>query len=118
MKLNIHHVAVVVKDVEASQNFYRQVFGFESTRRLTEKTSANRGAWYKVGALELHLQERPEHVAKTDQHFALEVEDLDELVKRAEASGGKSEAAKLVDGFSKRRFIYDIDQNRIELLQR
>jgi catechol 2,3-dioxygenase-like lactoylglutathione lyase family enzyme len=118
MVSQIHHVAVVVRDVERAKEFYRKVFGLESIRRLTQSTSANRGAWFQVGAAELHLQERPEPVKKTDQHLAFITEKLEELVKLAEANGGRSEPAKLIEGFSGRWFIYDIDDNRIELLQK
>lgn len=114
----IHHVAVIVKDVERSKEFYRQVFGLETIRRLTEQISTNRGAWFQVGGTELHLQERPESVKKTEQHLAFVTDQLEEVVKRAEQNGGRSEAAKLVEGFSGRRFVYDLDDNRIELLQK
>lgn len=118
MLVEIHHVAVVVQNVEKSVEFYDRVFGFPHIKRLTEGVSKNRGAWYQVGQLELHLQERTEPAAKTEQHLAFLTTDLDELVRRVEASGGRSENAKLINGVSKRRFVYDIDDNRIELLQR
>lgn len=118
MKAFIHHVAVVVQNIEKSVEFYDRVFGFPHIKRLTEGVSKNRGAWYQVGELELHLQERTEPTAKTEQHVAFLTDDLDEIVRRVEQNGGRSEDAKLINGVSKRRFVYDLDSNRIELLQR
>lgn len=114
----IHHVALTVQDLEKSREFYAQAFGLAPIERLTARVSKNRGAWFRVGPLELHLQERKEAAEKTEQHLALLSTDLDELVKRVEKFGGRSEDAQLIEGFKKRRFVYDLDQNRIELLER
>lgn len=114
----INHIALVVKDVSKSKDFYKKVFSFPEKKRLTAGISANAGAWFQVGALELHLQEREEDLKKTDQHLALETTRFDEIQKRVIDAGGRIEEAKLIEGFSKRCFLYDIDQNRIELLQK
>ncbi|MGZ3710343.1 MAG: VOC family protein [Bdellovibrionota bacterium] len=113
----IHHVAVIVKDVDHAKEFYSQVFGFTPIKRLTESLSKNRGAWFQVGQLELHLQERTSPIEKTEQHFALATTHLDEIVRRVQRHGGRIQEAKLTEGFSKRCFVYDLDDNRIELLQ-
>lgn len=113
----LHHVAVTVQNVDRAKAFYEAVFELEPRRRLTERVSANRGAWYQLGELEVHLQERAEAQAKTEQHFALLTSDLDEVVRRVLKHGGRDENAKLIEGVSKRHFVYDLDDNRIELLQ-
>lgn len=111
-------MAVIVTNVDVSRAFYEKAFGLAPIPRLTESVSKNRGAWFRVGALELHLQERSDSVQKTEQHLALLTTDLEELVRRVEAHGGRSQEAKIIAGFKKRRFVYDPDDNRIELLQR
>lgn len=115
---SIHHVAVVVADVDKAAEFYRKVFEFPDRVRLTAKVSANRGAWFQVGELELHLQERVGETPKTEQHFALMTEHFEEIQKRAVNHGGRVEEAKLIEGIKKRCFVRDIDGNRIELLSR
>lgn len=119
MKLvkRIHHVALIVADVDKSKEFYSSVFGLEQIKRLTATISKNRGAWFQLADQELHLQEREGHVEKTEQHLALLTERLEEIVARVKAHGGRIQEAKLTEGFSKRCFVYDIDDNRIELLQ-
>jgi catechol 2,3-dioxygenase-like lactoylglutathione lyase family enzyme len=113
----IHHVAVIVADVEKSQEFYSSVFGLEPIKRLTATISKNRGAWFKLADQELHLQEREGHIDKTEQHLAFLTENFEEVVSRVKTHGGRYQEAKLTEGFSKRCFVYDIDDNRIELLQ-
>jgi catechol 2,3-dioxygenase-like lactoylglutathione lyase family enzyme len=115
---SIHHVAVIVADVEKATAFYRAVFEFPDRERLTARVSSNRGAWFQVGSMELHLQERPGETPKSEQHFALMTEHFEEIQKRALANGGGVEEAKLIEGIKKRCFIRDIDGNRIELLSR
>ena len=118
MPESIHHVAVVVKDIEKGAAFYRNVFGFGPLKRLTARISTHGGAWFQVGDLELHLQERKEDTQKTDQHFAMVTTRFDELLNNVLAQGGTWEEARLIEGYSKRCFIYDLDRNRIELLER
>jgi catechol 2,3-dioxygenase-like lactoylglutathione lyase family enzyme len=116
--LGIHHVALVVENLENSIEFFDKVFALPKINRLTAQVSSHRGAWYQIGSLELHLQERKERLAKTDQHFALMTDQFDEICASILRHGGRIEEAKLITGVSKRCFLYDLDNNRIELLQK
>ncbi len=118
MTTALHHVAVIVRNVEKAIEFYDGVFGFPHIERLTQSVSKNRGAWYRLGELELHLQERSQTCEKTEQHFALVTTEFDKIVDRVLQKGGRTEEAKLITGMRKRCFVYDIDDNRIELLER
>jgi catechol 2,3-dioxygenase-like lactoylglutathione lyase family enzyme len=118
MVLGLHHVAVIVRDVDAALKFYRGVFELPDRDRLTARVSSNRGAWFQLGALELHLQERVGDTPKTEQHFALLTDRFDEILARVRELGGRVEEAKLIEGVTKRCFVYDVDDNRIELLQK
>ena len=118
MKIAIHHVALIVQNVDIAKDFYRKVFEFPDRKRLTETISVHRGAWFQIGDLELHLQERTEETVKNEQHLAFITDQFDELVSRTIKFGGRFEEAKLIAGVKKRCFIYDIDNNRIELLEK
>lgn len=118
MVIGIHHVAVVVGDVAAAANFYRKVFELPDRKRLTAAVSSHGGAWFQIGALELHLQERKGTTPKTDQHFAIMTDKFEEICSRVRDCGGRVEDGKLIEGVSKRCFLFDPDNNRIELLQR
>ena len=118
MILGLHHVAVIVRDVDAALKFYRSVFELPDRERLTARVSSHRGAWFQLGPLELHLQERAGlDTPKTEQHFALLTDRFDEIQRRVREFGGRVEEARLIEGVSKRCFVYDVDDNRIELLQ-
>jgi catechol 2,3-dioxygenase-like lactoylglutathione lyase family enzyme len=118
MVMGIHHVAVIVADVAKAAGFYRTVFEFPDRKRLTAAVSSHGGAWFQVGGLELHLQERKGETPKSEQHFAMMTDRFDELCRRVLENGGRVEEARLIEGVSKRCFVYDLDQNRIELLQK
>jgi catechol 2,3-dioxygenase-like lactoylglutathione lyase family enzyme len=113
-----HHIAIEVTNVNRSREFWASVLGLQEIPRLTEGQSKYDGAWFRLGNLDLHLQERPAGGEKNGQHFALEVDNFDEVVGEAPAFGGKVEEAKMLSGFSKRCFLRDPDNNRIEILQR
>ncbi len=114
----IHHIAVVVTDLEKNKQFYHEVFGLPEIPR--EQTDAVRpqGAWFAMGAVELHLQYRETPQAKSDQHFAITVKDLESTCSKAAALGAKVVASKPLTGFSKRAFVYDFADNRIEVLEK
>lgn len=116
--MQIHHIAVVVKNTEIGANFYKNVLGLEPVKRLTEGQNSNKGAWFRMGNTELHLQERSADTPKTDQHFALITDRFEKVVELAPQFGGQVVESQPLDGFSKRSFIYDPDKNRIELLKK
>lgn len=118
MKPSAHHIAIEVTNVSRSREFLMALFGLEEIPRLTEGLSAYHGAWFRLGNLDLHLQERPKGSEKSGQHFALVVTNFDDIARKALAFGGKIEEAKKLEGFSKRCFLRDPDNNRIEVLQK
>jgi glyoxylase I family protein len=93
----LHHVAVIVTDLERSASFYRELFGFIPIERPPFTIP---GLWLGVGDLQLHLtvypagtfRQRP--VDNDDSHFALRTDDFDAVVQRAEAMGFRHDAAQ------------------------
>jgi lactoylglutathione lyase len=79
----LNHVAIHVKDVEASCRFYGDALQLQ---RLPRPAFTFPGAWFRVGqAQELHIiGERTEAVASHNRgnHFALRVDNLDEWEQR------------------------------------
>ena len=114
----VHHIAIEVTNVSRTREFLMAIFGLQEIPRLTEGQSSYGGAWFRLGNLDLHLQERPRGGEKSGQHFALLVDNFDDVIRKAPAFGGKVEEAKKLEGYSKRCFLRDPDNNRIEVLQR
>lgn len=117
MKAELAHIAITCANLAACKAFWEKLFAAEPIERPTAGVSPE-GAWYRLGDIELHLLCRTRPTTKTDQHFALIVEDADELMERAGRMGRQTEKPENLPGFSKRYFIYDPDGNRVEILQR
>ena len=84
----LHHVSLVVSDLERSKSFYRDTLGLmpSDRERPTEELGFD-GAWFKVAdGQELHLVEKPqekdEEFGYRNNHFALRVNDFREAEKR------------------------------------
>ena len=73
----LNHVAIHVKDVEKSCEFYRSVLVLEPIPRPAFTFP---GAWFRLGKVqELHLignRTDPVHAGNRGNHFALRVDDL------------------------------------------
>jgi catechol 2,3-dioxygenase-like lactoylglutathione lyase family enzyme len=83
--LGVHHVAIQVDDLDAARRFYRDVMGLaEIADRPDFEVD---GAWFQLGAHELHLGVEEGHRGPERQHFAVEVSDLDAAVAAIESHG-------------------------------
>jgi predicted enzyme related to lactoylglutathione lyase len=111
-----HHVAINVTDVSRAIAFYESVFSLKQLRRENSGATTPTGAWFAIGALQLHLQGRAPGAQKTDQHFALELASLEGLAERVASAGGLFEEARPLPGYSRRGNVWDPDGNRIEVL--
>ncbi|MCH9031154.1 MAG: VOC family protein [candidate division Zixibacteria bacterium] len=117
MKPSLNHIAITTSDLVSAKAFWETVFQAEKLERPSSGISSE-GVWYKLGDLELHILVREKPGNKTDQHFALEVDDLDELKRRARGMGAMVETRESLPEFTRRVYLYDPDDNRVELLQK
>lgn len=117
----IDHSSLIVADTAKALEFYQGVLGLQ--RDESRPDLGYPGAWLRVGQSQIHLLEvpnpdssenRPAHGGR-DHHVALQVSDLDELIRRLQAasiefSKSKSGRAAL--------FCRDYDGNAIELVEK
>jgi glyoxylase I family protein len=85
-----HHVAIVVRDAEAARSFYGELLGLEELDRPGDVGDRFAGAWYRIGALELHVFEQPDYsppAAAIGPHLALHTADFDGTVARLRLRG-------------------------------
>jgi len=118
--ISLHHVSLVVADVDRSLDFYCEVLGLEVDDSRPQMSID--GAWLKVGAQQIHLLQvpnpdpmagRPEHGGR-DRHIAFAVERLAPYVDRLEARGIPFSMSK---SGRKALFCRDPDGNACELVE-
>ena len=128
MKLNaIHHVAIIVSDIQEAKDFYVHKLGFEIIR---ENYREQRKDWkldLKIGdgaeAIELEIFAElnpPKRVSRPEacglRHLAFHVEDIETVVAELEKSGIKCEPIRHDDYTHKKMtFFFDPDGLPLEL---
>ncbi len=117
---SIHHVSLIVADIERALVFYRDLLGLDVDP--TRPSLGYPGAWLKLGDQQIHLLElpnpdpvdaRPAHGGR-DRHLAVSVTDLDAVTKLLEAAEIDFTLSR-----SGRRalFVRDPDANALELIE-
>lgn len=90
---SLHHVSVLVSDLEAALSFYQGILGLEPDPARPDLGYP--GAWLPIGAQQIHLMQlpdtagggaRPAHGGR-DRHNALAVSGLEELKSRLTRAG-------------------------------
>jgi catechol 2,3-dioxygenase-like lactoylglutathione lyase family enzyme len=81
--VGLNHVSVCAPDMEASIAFYEDLFGAE---RLPTPNFGYPVQWLRLGAVQLHLFDRPEP-AREYAHFGITVDDMDAVYTRARELG-------------------------------
>ena len=117
----IHHVGVLVADLERALKFYGEALGLVSNPARPDLGYP--GVWLDVGDQQIHLMQlpnpdpltgRPAHGGR-DRHMALAVEDLDVLRQALESAGVPYTSSK---SGRKALFCRDPDGNVLELVER
>lgn len=129
-KMAMHHVCLVVSDLQATRDFYVDALGFTEIIRPTDFVF--HGAYFHNGNVEVHVvqESAPGKLKKESitwdhdelrtglcSHFAVMVDSfepfLDALAKRGESRVG---GPRVRDDFVEQIYISDPDGNIIELL--
>jgi glyoxylase I family protein len=108
----IHHINVHVPDVEAAVAFYESL-GMH--KRSDRPDSVGEGAWLDAGGQQLHLS-RGDPVDGRGQHFALELDDLDDVCARLRSGGMEvGEPRSLGPTLGRQTIVRDPAGNPVEL---
>jgi glyoxylase I family protein len=109
----VHHVAINVDDVDAALAFYVGRLGL--TVREDRPDFGIAGAWLDAGGQQVHLVGAAVPT-KCGQHFALLVDDLDQVIAQLRADGLEVSDAMGV-ATSRQAFVSDPSGNQVELHQ-
>ena len=99
MSPSIHHIAIVVRDLDAALEFYRDVLGLEVTERREVPDEGVEIAFLPTGEAEIELL-RPlsdeggvarflEKRGEGLHHVCLAVEDIEAAMERLQAAGAR-----------------------------
>ena len=118
-KLKLDHVQIVAPPggVDEAIRFYGEILGLQQIER--PRTMSGTGAWFRVGAQELHVSEHDDFVPARKAHpaFALAGADLEALAARLGAAGAEVTWDGRLPG-TRRFYTCDPAGNRLEFLAR
>jgi catechol 2,3-dioxygenase-like lactoylglutathione lyase family enzyme len=116
--LGIDHVQIAVPKALEGEclAFYRDVLALTEIEK-PEHLKARGGAWFQVGAVQMHVGIDPEPSPKSKRHVCFLVSDLAEARASVAAQGGTIEDEGKAEGLI-RFFVRDPAGNRIEIGQR
>ena len=115
----IHHVSLIISDLEKSRYFYHDILGLSIDESRPDLGFD--GLWLKVGEQQIHLlllenpdpvEGRPQHGGR-DRHVAFNVTDFEQLVGRLEQG---NVTFTLSRSGRKALFCRDPDGNTLEFI--
>jgi catechol 2,3-dioxygenase-like lactoylglutathione lyase family enzyme len=113
----LDHVAIEVKDLKETLDFYINVVGFDLLD--TPDSVREKGVqWIKLNDRQaIHLVENPDASPGKISHIALEVDDVAEWKSRITEKGIEIDPPKFNMYRAERFFVLDPSGNRIEFLK-
>jgi catechol 2,3-dioxygenase-like lactoylglutathione lyase family enzyme len=110
----IHHVSIVVSDVERARHFYGKVLGL---REIPYPATFDFFVvWYDLGSQHIHLIPRDKAEPASPRHFALHVGDAQAAREYFATAGIATRETTPISGCD-RFFVHDPDGNLIEMVQ-
>ena len=115
--IGIDHLQIAVPKAKEAEclAFYREVFGLPEIPK-PEALRGRGGAWFQVGAIQMHIGLDPEPSPRSKRHVCFLVDDLAAAKAAVLSRGVAIEEESVAEGLS-RFFIRDPAGNRIEIGQ-
>lgn len=111
---HIDHVSVIITDLERSRRFYRDLLGLKEIAK--PRTFDFSVLWFELGGQQLHLLLKPDADSISARHFALRVRDVPAARAYFRDRGIDVQETTPIPACD-RFFIFDPDENRIEVIQ-
>lgn len=110
----IHHVSILVSEMERSAAWYRDALGLREVMRPSNFVTPVR--WFELGDEQIHLIPNEEPDVVSPRHFAIHVDDCEAARETLRGRGVEVKETVPIAG-AKRFFIADPDGNNIEIIQ-
>jgi catechol 2,3-dioxygenase-like lactoylglutathione lyase family enzyme len=117
MVTSFHHVNVTVPpELEAAaKTFYGVILGLKQVPKPA--TSRQSGAWYQIGAVQLHLSVEDEELLLSSRHVCFAVSDLAEAEQRLREAAVEIIPDPRPNPNSPRFYVRDPGGNQLEIVQ-
>ena len=115
MPISLHHAQVFYPPGEEpkARSFYGNALGLAEIER-PRSLRARDGLWFEAGTGQVHLSAQQDLALHGRRHFALKVDDLDQIRGRLSSFGARFEEATPIPGW-RRCYVFDPFGNKIEL---
>lgn len=110
----VHHVSILVLDMEAAVAWYTSVLGLKEVKRPSNFVTLVR--WFELGDEQIHLIPSDEADAIRPRHFAIHVEDCAAARETLRVRGVEVRETVPIAG-ADRFFFADPAGNNLELIQ-
>jgi len=123
--MKLLHIGITVSDLDAAENFYKSVFGFERAKEIEEDDKTIRFVkkdklWVEFIKYkrEVQDQENKGNDILGYRHIAFSVDDINEFYNHVKSLDIRSKEPKTYPSGEKRVKVWDPDGNLIEIYGR
>ena len=121
--MKIHHVALSVKNIDKSLEFYKSIFGFNEEKRFERKDLGGKAIFLKMEDMRLEFWQFDKQLKNKDdfsnlnilgiKHIAFETKDIDKTYQELKSKNIEISKPKL--GASKARYCFLKDPDRFPI---
>ena len=125
--MKIHHIAISVRDLEKSVNFYKDIFNFTEVKRFTREDLGGKAAFIKLGDIQIELWEFDNQIENQDdfsnlniigiKHIAFAVDDINKIYQELKLKNIEISEPKIGASGGKYCFLKDLDNFLMELYE-
>lgn len=120
MKNYFDHLALTVKDVKVSKNFYKEAFGFETIVERSFPTAGLLACFVGIpddsAGLQLNVYDEPRESHPEESHYAIRTDCIEDL-RKFHVELGFNPTPMLDAPHQKCYFLSDPDGYQIEVIQ-
>lgn len=126
--MKIHHIALSVRSLENSSDFYKNILGFIEIKRFERKDLGGKSVFLRLGDVKIEMWQLANQKANKDdfsdlnvlgiKHIAFEVENIEEKYKELKSKGIRISEPKIGASGKRYCFLKDPDGFPLELYEK